>query len=502
MNSNSPRSRRASLRRLAFPAAGLGVLLAACAGSNRDRADDGIPAPDPASAETAPGYRAEVAVSGLTYPTSIEFGVDGSLYVAEGGYMPGDESRPARVLRVAGAGTSDAKRETLATGFVAPITDLLWHDGRLYVSHKGKISVIESDGNVRDLVTGLPSFGDHSNNQIVAGPDGRLYFGQGTATNSGVVGLDNHAFGWLEKHPDVCDKPAKDVTLAGGDFVTSNPLVKNGSTAQVATAPFHPFGRSAPAGTVVRGTTKANGTILRMDPDGSDLEVFAWGFRNPFGLAFGQDGRLFCADAGSDVRGSRPCANEPEKLFVVTQDAFYGWPDYVGGWPVTDERFRPKKGPAPRFVMRDHPPAEKPFLTFEPHASVTKIDVARNPRFGYAGHLFVAASGDLAALTAEEDVRAGYWVMRVDPAFATSHVFFRTRPDALGPKGREYVATAGPKRLIDVRFSPDGESLYVVDLGPLEFTGPEGKKTPRPYPGEGVVWKIGRSGGDAPEPPR
>lgn len=29
---------------------------------------------------------------------------------------------------------------------------------------------------------------------------------------------------------------------------------------------------------------KASGTILRMNPDGSGLEVYAWGLRNPFGV--------------------------------------------------------------------------------------------------------------------------------------------------------------------------------------------------------------------------
>ena len=100
--------------------------------------------------------------------------------------------------------------------------------------------------------------------------------------------------------------------------------------------------------------------------------------------------------------------------------------------------------------------------------------------------------GDQSAVTASEELRAGYWVKRVDPATKNAEPFFHTRPEALGPRGLEYVATAGPKRLVDLAFSPDGEALYVVDIGPIQYVkgakGPE----PRAFPGTGVVWRISR----------
>ncbi len=58
--------------------------------------------------------------------------------------------------------------------------------------------MIQPDGTKEDIIEGLPSNGDHHNNRVVFGPDGKLYFGQGTATNSGVVGRDN---GWVKEHP-------------------------------------------------------------------------------------------------------------------------------------------------------------------------------------------------------------------------------------------------------------------------------------------------------------
>lgn len=50
---------------------------------------------------------------------------------------------------------------------------------------------MKPDGTKEDIISGLPSQGDHHNIQVIFGRDGKMYFGQGTATNSGVVGLDN-----------------------------------------------------------------------------------------------------------------------------------------------------------------------------------------------------------------------------------------------------------------------------------------------------------------------
>jgi glucose/arabinose dehydrogenase len=453
-----------------------------------------IPAPDAAAAWVPDGYRAEVAIAGLMYPTSVEFDNDGAIYVAEGGYMPGDASQPARLLKfaapVASARMAGGEAEVvLSEGLAAPVTDLLWHDGKLFVSHKGRISVLEN-GRLQDLVTDLPSLGDHSNNQLAAGPDGWIYFGQGSATNSGVVGPDNFAFGWPQEHPEVCDVPAHDIVLAGAVFESEDPRAPG---TRASTSPFHPFGTTATAGTVVKGAIKSNGSLLRMQADGSDLEVYAWGFRNPYGVQWVGDA-LYVADAGMDERGSRHVANEPEKLFRVTPGGFYGWPDFAAGKPVSDAEFRPGKAAAPQAVLQEHPPVEPPFMTFDPHASITQMDVSGGGDFGAAGTLYIGASGDQSAVTAAEIVRAGYWVKRVDPDTALAEPFFHTAVDRLGPTGLEYIATPGPKRIVDVRFSHDGRALYVVDIGPIHYE--QGDQGPQPvaFPGTGVVWRITKDG--------
>ena len=267
-----------------------------------------VPAPDTSFVQVPAGYKVDIFMKDLIWPSSIEFDDAGNAYVAEAGYVYGDPFAPAQIFKISTGG----KITKLADGFNGPINDILWYKDQLYVSHRGKISTVDKTGNITDLVTGLPSYGDHHKNQLAAGPDGKIYFGQGVATNSGVVGLDNvYPFVWLLLWPDVHDVPAKDIRLRGQSFLTpqaNNVLSRQGKLLSfgkdvcyavtsvfnrnknksmlVRTRAFQPFGEKSKT---VKGDVKANGTILRMDPDGTGLEVYAWGLRNPFGVQWGPD---------------------------------------------------------------------------------------------------------------------------------------------------------------------------------------------------------------------
>jgi glucose/arabinose dehydrogenase len=456
-----------------------------------------IPAPSASALALPEGYRADVMVKDLTYPTTGTFDDRENFYVAESGYVYGDASAPARIWRIA----RDGKMSILASeGLSGPITDLMWHRGQLYVSHRGKVSVVDG-GKVRDLVTGLPSHGDHFNNQLAAGPDGKLYMGQGTATNSGVVGVDNWAMGWLQRYPNFHDTPAQSIVLKGTDYLTLNPMVMTvGKQPPMATTGgFQPFGENGKE--KIRGEAKANGTILRFNPDGSGLEVYAWGLRNPYGLVWTRDGRLFTAENGFDDRGTRPVDNAPDSLWEIRQGAWYGWPDFASGIPVTDKRLQPKDKPKLEMLMAKHPaPVGTPFLTRPPHSALTQLVQSPGGAFGFDGQLFLAEFGDMAPLVGHVKAPTGYGVYRIDLSTKQVVPFARTSPSALGPKGLEYAATAGLKRPVDVFFSPSGSTLYIVDLGVFPVP-PTAAPMPMPKEATGVVWRVYRSGTSPEGPP-
>jgi glucose/arabinose dehydrogenase len=71
-------------------------------------------------------------------------------------------------------------------------------------------------------------------------------------------------------------------------------------------------------------------SVLRMNPDGSDLEVFATGFRNSYDLAFSPSGELFSADNSPEHLDHQLQYLPPEELNLVVKGGNYGFPDVYG----------------------------------------------------------------------------------------------------------------------------------------------------------------------------
>jgi glucose/arabinose dehydrogenase len=168
-------------------------------------------------------------------------------------------------------------------------------------------------------------------------------------------------------------------------------------------------------GQVIKGNVKCSGSVLRCNPDGSQLELVAWGLRNPFGKAFAPDGRLFVVDHGIDERGHRHIFGDVDDLYEVREREWYGWPDFAAGIRLDDEHWG-RRGRGREPVLAEHPNAS-PRHRSRPSSRTrarTASCSAATARFGFEGDAFVCQIGDLNPNTTRQPSPSGYKVVRVD----------------------------------------------------------------------------------------
>jgi glucose/arabinose dehydrogenase len=140
---------------------------------------------DPADVALPPGYRIAVLATDLNMPTGVTFDASGDVFVVESGYAYGETFDTPRLLALGPGG----QRRVVAEGENPPWNGVAFHDGNFYVSEggakqPGRILRVTPGGEVSVVVEGLPSRGDHHTNGPAIGPDGMVYFTQGTRSGS------------------------------------------------------------------------------------------------------------------------------------------------------------------------------------------------------------------------------------------------------------------------------------------------------------------------------
>ena len=432
------------------------------------------------------GFIIEPVATGLTFPTGITFDETGEIYVIESGYSYGETWTVPRLLKI---GSSNKTTVVATGGKNGPWNGVTFHNGSFFVSEGGameggKILKIDKDGTVTPLIENLPSKGDHHTNGPIVN-NGYVYFGQGTATNSGVVGEDNADFGWLARSPDFHDIPCKDIVLEGKNFETENKLTGDAGD-KVVTGAFVAFGTRTTEGQVIKGAVPCSGSLMRISVNGGQPELVAWGFRNPFGLAV-HEGKLLVSDNGYDDRGSRPVWGTGDILWEVKEGVWYGWPDYSGEHALNESLYKvPGKGTTELLLKEKPNEPPRPLALLGVHSSSNGMDFSTSDEFGYKGMAFIAQLGDMAPNVGKVLGPVGFKVVMVDLENGTIQNFAVNKGKRNGPAS--FLKKGGLERPVDAQFSPDGQVLYVVDFGIIKISD---TKTISEK-GTGVLWRITR----------
>jgi putative membrane-bound dehydrogenase-like protein len=158
---------------------------------------------------------------------------------------------------------------------------LLWEGDSLYVTGDGGLRRFRVKNGDRpdgpsELIRAMKTGGEHSSHAIRRGPDGWLYV------------LGGNAAGIGKSYAELPTSPVKDPTA---------------------------------------------GCVLRFQPDLKKCEIFAHGFRNPYGMDFNLDGELFTFDSDNERCVSLPWY-EPTRFYHVIAGGHYGWlnPQHASFW--------------------------------------------------------------------------------------------------------------------------------------------------------------------------
>jgi glucose/arabinose dehydrogenase/cytochrome c5 len=192
---------------------------------------------------------------------------------------------------------------------------------------------------------------------------------------------------------------------------------------------------------------KDRADILAFNPNGSHMRIYAYGIRNPVGLAINpQTGELWCSVNERDALGDNLV---PDYITHVQEGGFYGWPWwYIGGHQ--DPRL---EGKHPE--LKDK--AIVPDVLLQPHNASLEMTFYEGKQFPkeYDGDIFAAEHGSW-----NRGTRAGYEVIRV-PLHQTGHATGEYEDFLTGfvlPDGNAWGRPVG------VAVAPDG-SLLVTDDG-------------------------------------
>lgn len=234
-------------------------------------------------------------------PCAITFDKNGRLTVGMGPqYRKPRPDTPGDAVYllhdIDGDGKAD-KVTKFASGFNC-IQGLLWGDNKLYVANAPDFTVVEDvngDGQA-DLYTRLYSdLGnlEHGLHGLHWGPDGYLYMSKGNSKG-------------LSQLPDrIAPKPFRDlwgVTVNGVSDFPAPQVFKASEYKKEFHDPNDDWGRQ--------------GGILRCLPDGSALEIFAAGMRNPWDIAY---------DNTFNWLGTDNDQTNGDKIFSPFYGAHFGW---------------------------------------------------------------------------------------------------------------------------------------------------------------------------------
>ena len=248
----------------------------------------GGPATSAAEVATLPGFQVELVRSsqpGEGSWVSLALDPKGRLLIGREG--PG-------ILRYTLPKGGDTGTMETIDNTLLECRGLLWAYDSLYAhanNSKGFYRLRDTDGDDQfddvKLLKATPGGVGHGRNDLTLGPDGKIYL--------------------------IC---GNDVKLPE-DFELKNSPFRNWADDRLLKCSWDKY-------LFDRNATLPAGHVIRTDKDGQTWELFAGGFRNPYGLDFSPEGELFTFDADNEGDLGLPWYR-PTRVNHIVSGGDYGW---------------------------------------------------------------------------------------------------------------------------------------------------------------------------------
>ncbi|MBU3183804.1 hypothetical protein [Clostridium estertheticum] len=246
------------------------------------------------------------------------------------------------------------------------------------LDYKNKILYYASGKNVysynliskesKEIIKNIPNYGDYNNSLVRINGD-YLFVTIGSATNSGVVGLDNK---WLDNYPQNHDITPKSITIKGMEF------------GGVKTGAFVPYQTRNIKGQIITQHVIGNSSIIIYNLKTGAQGNFAWGIRNMMGIDFNSEGKVLVTVGGMEERGLRPVKGDSDYIYQIKKNSWYGFPDYSGGDPISSPKFRNSFNKTIPAILDNHPTINPPAPIYQ-HKSVGSLISLAIDRAGKLG---------------------------------------------------------------------------------------------------------------------
>ncbi|MFT7619569.1 MAG: glucose/arabinose dehydrogenase [Planctomycetota bacterium] len=357
----------------------------------------------PLSAQSGkPGYDVNLHLAGLPgNPTSITFDDLGRIFVL---CMPGQIVRGEDIDNdgVADVAVTVFDGNTISD-FLFPFTGVTWHNGKLYLSSRGKISELSDldlDGFFEShthLVTGFPTT-NHQNNAIVFDENDQLYYAYGSLTDHGPEPM-----------------------------------------------------------------TVDTASIQTCDISGNNLTTFATGLRNVYGMAYKQGFGFVTVDNGPNFIFDN--LHPPDELNVVEMGKDYGFPAHYGIPPANSGTetpallFAPHSAPCALDFNKGFSGWDTDVyvpLLVSPQGNIVRCTLHQNPTTGeYEGYQDIVAFGFQSPIDAKFSPDGDLFIADHDAL-----AIYRISPSSPGRMTIFGTPRLGESIIIEVKDPNEGNDFY------------------------------------------